>query len=316
MRGLEIGPLAHPRVRKDEGPIRYVDHASADELKRKYSANKAMQELGLLGRIVDVDYVLGEGQTISKVVAQDAPFDYVIASHLIEHIPDPVSWMADVARILEPGGILSLVIPDKRYCFDINRRTSDISDIVDAHLRALTRPTYKQVYDFSSRAIDGMVDTAAVWAGTADYAGVVRTDCEDPDVAALEVCRSLDGSDEFVDVHCHVFTPDSFLTLFEKLIRLRLVDFEVAHFVSTPVNELEFYVSLRLLERGEDPGTTMQRQLTSVITAQRGARAEHAISKRNQSLALTMEVSEREQKLLSFKRRFLEALRGTNRANR
>jgi hypothetical protein len=46
--GLEIGPLASPRVRKDEGPVRYVDHATAAELKEKYAtdvSNRGAQDM-------------------------------------------------------------------------------------------------------------------------------------------------------------------------------------------------------------------------------------------------------------------------------
>jgi 2-polyprenyl-3-methyl-5-hydroxy-6-metoxy-1,4-benzoquinol methylase len=111
MRGLEIGPLASPRVRKDEGPVRYVDHASAAELKEKYATDAGMQ--GRLDEIVDVDYVLGKSTTISEATGKDAPFDYVIASHVIEHIPDTIGWLDDLTHVLRVGGILSLVIPDK-----------------------------------------------------------------------------------------------------------------------------------------------------------------------------------------------------------
>jgi SAM-dependent methyltransferase len=310
MRGLEIGPLAQPRVRKDEGPIWYVDHASAADLRQKYSIDEAMQELGLIDQIVETDYIVEDGKKISGVVAGDAPFDYVIASHLIEHIPDPVGWIAEVAKVLRPGGILSLVIPDKRYCFDINRRTSDISDIVDAYLRELTRPTFKQVYDFFSKGLFGAVDTAAVWAGTVDYSDVAPTDHEDPDVAALEACRSMDGSNAFVDAHCHVFTPDSFLELFEKLVRLRLIDFELVTFVPTEVNTLEFYVSLRLLDPAEgDIAARQQRQLASIEAVRPTAPVETAVTQQDVATTGLFEVSEREQKLLLLKRRILFAIR-------
>src|SRR6202034_1155040 len=108
-----------------------------------------------LEEIVDIDFVVRETQGFYEAVAHDAPFDYVIASHVIEHIPDPVTWLADVARVLRIEGILSLVIPDKRYCFDINRRTTDISEVIDAYLRQLRQPSVKQVYDFLSKAING-----------------------------------------------------------------------------------------------------------------------------------------------------------------
>ena len=156
MRGLEIGPLATPRVRKEEGPVRYVDHASAAELHEKYATDQGMRDR--LDEIVDVDYVLGESTNLSEAVASDAPFDYVIASHVIEHIPDTIGWLDDLTRVLRPGGILSLVIPDKRYCFDINRSLTEVSDLVDANLRGLRQPSFRQAYDFYAKAIGGVVD--------------------------------------------------------------------------------------------------------------------------------------------------------------
>jgi len=57
MSGLEVGLLAQPRVRKDEGRVKYLDHPTAAELREKYPTNATMIELALLDKIVDVDYV-------------------------------------------------------------------------------------------------------------------------------------------------------------------------------------------------------------------------------------------------------------------
>jgi SAM-dependent methyltransferase len=311
MRGLEIGPLAAPRVRKSEGLVRYLDHADADGLRQKYAADPDMQHR--LADIVDVDYVMGENQGIYDAVAHDAPFDYVIASHLIEHIPDPVTWLQDVAKALRVGGVLSLVIPDKRYCFDINRRTSEIGDLVDAHLRGLHQPSYRQVYDFMSKEISGKVDTPAVWAGTADYTGVVRSDVADPDVAAFELCRDMDEAGGFVDVHCHVFTPDSFLELYGTLARLGLIDFEMAYFSPTEVNTLEFFVSLRRLDPKADRRSMMERQLASVIDAIPATVPCEAPADDQRGSPLIMEVSRLERSVITTKRGIVEWVRGTNR---
>jgi ubiquinone/menaquinone biosynthesis C-methylase UbiE len=303
MHGLEIGPLASPRVRKNEGPVRYVDHASAAELKEKYATDQGMRDR--LDEIVDVDYVLGQTTTISEAVAKDAPFDYVIASHVIEHIPDPIGWMDDLTRVLRPGGILSLVIPDKRYCFDINRSLTEISDLVDGNLRQLRQPGFRQAYDFYSKAIGGTVDTAAVWAGTADYSLAVRQDFADSDVAALEACRHMLTSDEFVDVHCHVFTPDSFLRLVEKMARLDLIDYEVAAFHPTQLNNFEFYVSLRLLDASRGRDVVRNSQLASVARTL-GASARPTAAQPN---LVRMEVSKQEERLIAIKRRSLARVR-------
>jgi Methyltransferase domain len=303
MRGLEIGPLASPRVHKDQGPVLYVDHADAEGLRNKYSADPIMKHR--LDEIVDVDYVLAGDQRLQGAVASGAPFDYVIASHLIEHIPDPVSWLADIATALRVGGILSLVIPDKRYCFDLNRRTTDISEVVDSHLRQLRRPSFTQVYDFISKEVTGPVDTAGIWAGTANYADSVRSDVEDPDVAALQLCRTVASSEEFVDVHCTVFTPESFLELYEKLARLGLIDFEIAYFAPTERNSLEFFVSLRRLEPAMDRAAIIERQRRSIPPLPEPTSPDSIRPDSSGVEAITVEVSELERKLITAKRRVL-----------
>ncbi|HMM42341.1 MAG TPA: class I SAM-dependent methyltransferase [Thermomicrobiales bacterium] len=42
----------------------------------------------------------------------DASFDTVILSHTLEHVPDPASVVAEVARVLRPGGALILWLPN------------------------------------------------------------------------------------------------------------------------------------------------------------------------------------------------------------
>ena len=44
----------------------------------------------------------------------DAAFDAVTMSHLIEHVHDPVAWLAEAHRILKPGGRLALATPNTR----------------------------------------------------------------------------------------------------------------------------------------------------------------------------------------------------------
>lgn len=41
----------------------------------------------------------------------DASFDRVIASEILEHIPDDVQAMAELARVLRPGGTMAITVP-------------------------------------------------------------------------------------------------------------------------------------------------------------------------------------------------------------
>jgi predicted SAM-dependent methyltransferase len=47
---------------------------------------------------------------------EDGAVDWVYAEHLIEHVPLPtaIGWLAEVRRILAPGGVLRLTTPDLR----------------------------------------------------------------------------------------------------------------------------------------------------------------------------------------------------------
>jgi SAM-dependent methyltransferase len=309
MRGLEIGPLHAPRIRKEEAQVFYVDHTDAEGLRQKYAVDHYMKDR--LHEIVEVDFVVGEGQELLDVVADAAPFDFVMASHLIEHIPDPVTWLRDIGKLLRPGGILSLIVPDKRYTFDVHRRTTEVSEIVDAHMRRLRQPSFRQVYDFISLEMVGKFAPDAAWAGTADLTDMARPDGLNRDFAAMAVCEAMQHSDEFVDVHCSVFTPDSFLDLYERLVHLDLVDFEIAHFVPTEVNDMQFWVSLRLLDPALSRESKMERQLASVtpLLPKTPIAPPTTFESEEVPVPIMLAVSETEQRWIETKRRILERVR-------
>lgn len=240
-RGLEIGALHNPRFDPASDNIYFVDHADTQSLRAKYASDAGLTDH--LDALVDVDFVWGASEDrLAEVVKEVAPLDFVYASHVFEHLANPVGWLDELYDVLVDGGIVSLVIPDKRFCFDINRRETEIADVVDGYLSRATRPSYRQIYDFYSKMV--AVDTIAAWAG-ADYSKDVRSDIE-PDLYPMDLChRSAEG--EYIDSHCGVYTPDSFLTIVEKLAKLGLLRFRVRDFQATPVNSLEFRVVLEKL---------------------------------------------------------------------
>jgi SAM-dependent methyltransferase len=241
LEGAEIGPLASPIVRRSEGPIRYADHSSTAALRAKY------QDHGWdTAEIVDVDVDLS-GRTTSEALGASS-VDYLLASHVIEHVPDPAGWLQDLHRALRPQGLVSLVIPDKRYCFDVRRPESTTGELVDALLSRRTNPTLKQVYDFW--ALYCAVDSAAVWSGAVDPAALPLSGTKQN---ALERCRHVQGSSGYADVHCWVFTPESFLQRMGDLVELGLLPYRLEAFFPTPFGDLEFFITLRRIEPQAEP---------------------------------------------------------------
>ena len=233
-RGVEIGPLMTPLIRREDGDVRYIDRAPTAELRRWYSSDPKVD----LNKIVEVDYVWDE-KPLSQCLGGEV-FDYCVGSHVVEHIPDVITWLQEIAVILRPGGVLSLVVPDKRYTFDILRRTSALEDVVAAFVSRLRKPSPRQIFDHFSHFTE--VDTVALWDGKVDVESLRP---EKTGAAALAIAREAHASGKYIDSHCWVFTPDSFLALLKEIDNLGLLDFDVAAFFPTEKPTLEFHVSLR-----------------------------------------------------------------------
>jgi SAM-dependent methyltransferase len=233
--GLEIGALSTPILAKDEAHIFFADHMSTSGLREKY-----INEPVDLDKIVSVDYVLSDGSLASAVGGKK--FDYVIASHVIEHIPNPVEWLGGIAEVLRPGGILSLVIPDKRYTFDITREDSTPADILGAYVDRHARAPSAVMYDYALEYRKAVIASDVAADPLADYSKNKRRYTEQE---AWEMTLKNAAGKEYVDCHCHVFTPYSFMEILKVLINRGLFQFEVAKFYDTTPGEIEFFVSLK-----------------------------------------------------------------------
>jgi hypothetical protein len=232
-KGLELGPLAKPVVSRDMGDIRYIDHVDTAVLRARYAKHDGFD----IDAIVPIDYVSHTG-SIGDAVGADAPFDYVIASHVIEHVPDIVGWLGDLRGVLRDGGVLSLAIPDHRRCFDALRSPTVTADLIDAYLTKPTIPTPRQVFDHYSSAVAwrGFIS----WEEEPPFAELVPVHSE---AEAFERAAAAVDSDDYLDVHCWVFTPASFGRLIAALQRLQLVPFSLEWCSETVGGE--FFATLR-----------------------------------------------------------------------
>jgi SAM-dependent methyltransferase len=108
--GLEIGPSHNPIAPKKQGfNVHILDHASATELREKYRDHNLN-----LDNIEEVDFVW-HGESLPELIGKKNCYDWIIASHVIEHVPDFISYLQQCEALLKSDGILSLIIPDKRY---------------------------------------------------------------------------------------------------------------------------------------------------------------------------------------------------------
>ncbi len=229
--GLEIGPCHNGLAPKREGfRVQILDHLDQEGLRRKYKDHVAVD----LDKIEPVDHVWS-GEPYPQLMA-GASFDWIIASHVVEHVPDLIRFLNECGEILAEGGRLLLVVPDARRGFDRFRYPSGSGEVVDAHLRGDLRPTPGAVAEHHLRACTkGGRHAWPVW-----WPGRFRRIHSDKEIieAFEAACRQ-----EYRDVHVWRFTPESFARLMDDLTRLGRSSLEL---VAPPqASGLDFTVCLR-----------------------------------------------------------------------
>ena len=235
--GLEIGALNRPALRRPKRRVLYADHAGSAALRAKYADHANV----VPADIVEVDVVWQGSQALRDATPE--MFDHVVASHVIEHVPDLVWWMAEIASVLRLFGSLRLAVPDRRYTFDFLRRESTLPDVMASHLARQTRPGVREILDFWGwyRA----VNAAAAWRG--EYPADRDFHMHEMQ-AALQRCTTASQDGAYHDVHCWVFTPASFAVLMSQLCQLGLLDYGCTQIHVTARDELEFFVHLMKME--------------------------------------------------------------------
>lgn len=239
--GLEIGPSHHPIVSKKEGyHVEVVDWLDQQGLREQYKGHGVD-----LDAIEVVDYVW-KGGSYCNLIGKKACYDYVIASHMIEHTTDFLGFLRDCSELLKDEGILRLAIPDKRYCFDHFRDVTGLAEVLnnfyypceihsvgnvtEYHLNVVK---YKNELSwnkkFGKKCNSRKSDKHYSFVHTLDY--------------AKEWIAAVKDEKKYRDIHHYVFTPASFELLIDDLRMLELLDLEIAEVHAVHGNE--FLVTMR-----------------------------------------------------------------------
>jgi Methyltransferase domain len=75
------------------------------------------------------DIVADLNRDALQVVASET-LDFVVASHVIEHLVNPLRILSDIYRTLKPGGLLLILLPDRRRTFDRGRDPTPLEHII------------------------------------------------------------------------------------------------------------------------------------------------------------------------------------------
>jgi len=233
--GLEIGPSYNPILPKSSGArIKTIDHLNHEGLVQKYSKHLSAD---LLDRIEEVDYIWS-GESLTELIGEKNTFDYIIASHSIEHTTDLIGFIRDCENLLKPNGVLSLIVPDKRFCFDRFKPLSTVGMVLDAYLKRENIHSPGTMLDhLCYEVVRG--DNILGWDST--HTEPLKLHHADLDLVRNEMEEVIEKT-SYLDCHRWIFTPKSFALLIQDLRELNyhnlseIGSFETAGF--------EFFISL------------------------------------------------------------------------
>jgi glycosyltransferase involved in cell wall biosynthesis len=236
---IEIGPSYNPIAAKAKGwNATTLDHATRSELVDKYRGHPGVD----IDQIEEVDFVWTRGALTEAVPAErHGTFDALIASHVIEHTPDLITFLDAAQTLVTASGVVILAVPDKRYCFDYFRPLTTTGDVLEAHAAGRSRHALRTVFNDMAYVVKnggaGIWGQAPIHESNFDFFHSL----EDAAAAFSSACVASDSS--YRDMHAWQFIPESFELLLLELARLGHTDWRVERI--TPPTGCEFYAWLR-----------------------------------------------------------------------
>lgn len=133
-RGLEIGGPSQIFTRRGALPI-YQAVGSLDNcvFSRETVWSSASDAYRFDPKCPSGRTIIAEGADLGCI--RDGSYDFVAASHALEHFANPVRALREWRRVTRPGGALVLVLPDPSRTFDHWRPITTLDHMLDDYSR-------------------------------------------------------------------------------------------------------------------------------------------------------------------------------------
>jgi hypothetical protein len=229
--GLEIGAGYAPLAPKKQGfRVHVLDHCDKKALIEKYRPQGINVE-----NIEEVDFIW-DGRSYTELIGRRHVYDWVIGSHVLEHTTDLIGFLNDCDSLLKKDGVLSLAVPDKRYCFDHFRPFTGIGRVIDAAGNSQKIHSVGTTAEFYLSYVrnGGQIAWGANEAGAYEFVYSLAE--------AKQAMRDVSERGQYLDIHEWCFTPTSFRLMMRDLFELGLIQLKELAFY--PTQGCEFYIAL------------------------------------------------------------------------
>ncbi len=230
-KGIEIGASIRPVVPKREGfDVVVVDYTTEDVLKDKFKDNPGTA-------LIEAVDVIWSGEPLETLPGLSAGrYDYIVAAHLFEHLPNPLLFFEGCSKLLNKEGMVHLFIPDKRRCFDFTKQHLDVARVLQRYYNKCQKHDFETIFRAHNEHVicNDRCDWGVLPINNIQFAGDA--------LKALNIALEASKSQEYIDVHSNFVTPASFQLLLVELNYLGLTNLMVHGDIIS--DGCEFYVCL------------------------------------------------------------------------
>jgi SAM-dependent methyltransferase len=242
--GLELGPGHVPYPLPAGATVRLVDQWRPEESRLLFYELDDEVTFPTPDIVADLD-------TDRLGMVPDASQDFVVASHILEHLAEPIGMLEEIHRVLRPGGHLLLLLPDRRRTFDRTRYGTGLDHLRREHESGVTTVDDDHIVDFIVHA-DRLMR---------------REEGTEPHPLTPELIEAH----RLRSVHAHCWTEDEFLDVLLHLTRDLRVGFTLVDGASSRAGRgsWEFAFVLRKAETPDgDPSEALLAAWRDVVGRQ------------------------------------------------
>ena len=235
--GLEVSPYFDPFLSKSDYNILYTDYIGTEEIRAKAADNPDLRNRN----VPAVDFIWTPGAPLAQCAPDGMLFDYVVASHVMEHVPNPIGWLNEILSVVKIGGRVALFLPDRRANADYLRQETQFHHLAQWWMEQPSTPTPGQVLDFMVHSFALRHGMVVDWDARGGPVGLERAYS---DAEALSTSTFVHNEGAYIDVHCTVWNAETFKAIFQQVVAAGLLNVAIGNV--TPENA-EFSIVLTKL---------------------------------------------------------------------
>ena len=208
-RGLEIGALHESATLPSNCKVEYADVITKEQ------AIINFPEIDK-NKLVNVDHICNiDKDGLQKF--ENETFDFVIFSHVIEHLANPIQALEALFRVTKFGGMVLIVVPDKRFTFDKDRGLTPFEHLKEEYINKISDVSDEHYLDFLN----------------AVHPDVMKNSKEAADRALNSVRKRRE--------HAHVWDSNSFKQFLLESFSLLNINYQLCFENTGDTNKFEYF---------------------------------------------------------------------------